>query len=131
MSRFNVDKKELKKSEDTDIVQKEITKPNTLDSFSTEVSFSSAMHPELMKVQEEFYQNMNKDSNFNIPPESRIMTKQEANENLSKLVAEVYKKLGEAQTFADKHNLSFSLDVEYGMGGSYEEGEWHPSSQSC
>lgn len=64
-------------------------------------------------------------------PETPKMSKQEANQKLSELVAEVYAKLAEAQSFADENELSFSLDVEYGMGGYYEEGEWHPSSQSC
>lgn len=64
-------------------------------------------------------------------PETPKMSKQEANQKLSELVAEVYSKLAEAQNFADENELSFSLDVEYGMGGYYEEGEWHPSSQSC
>lgn len=59
------------------------------------------------------------------------MSKQEATAKLSDLVQEVYAKLEQAQKLADEHELSFGLDVEYGMGGYYEEGQWHPSSQSC
>lgn len=44
-----------------------------------------------------------------------------------------------AEAHADAHGLVFSLDIAYGMGGTYigkgiehwgEEG-WNPSSQSC
>ncbi len=77
-------------------------------------------------------QNTVAGSPFNLAKdETPKMSKEEANKKLSEMVAEVYAKLAEVQSFADEHNLGFSLDVEYGMGGYYEEGEWHPSSQSC
>lgn len=77
--------------------------------------------------------NTNEKAQDNTPstPVAPTMSKQEANEKLSEMVNEVYAKLGVAQRFADEHGLNFSLDIEYGMGGCYEEGEWHPSSQSC
>lgn len=70
-------------------------------------------------------------SPFNLEKDEAKMSKEDANKKLSEMVAEVYAKLAEVQSFADEHELGFSLDVEYGMGGYYEEGEWHPSSQSC
>lgn len=74
--------------------------------------------------------NTNKEAQ-DTAPVAPTMSKQEANQKLSEMVSEVYAKLAVAQSFADEHGLNFSLDVEYGMGGYYEEGEWHPSSQSC
>ena len=68
------------------------------------------------------------EGNLNVTPK---LTQQEAAQKLSALVQEVYEKLQEAQNVADEHGLNFSLDVEYGMGGYYEDGEWHASSQSC
>lgn len=78
--------------------------------------------------------NMDKtvaDESVNQAPATPKMSKQEANQKLSDLVAEIYAKIAEAQNFADENDLSFGLEVEYGMGGYYEEGAWHPSSQSC
>ena len=66
-----------------------------------------------------------------VVPETPKMTTQDANAKLSELVSEIYEKIRIAEAFADEHGLSFGLDVEYGMGGYYEEGGWHPSSQSC
>lgn len=76
-------------------------------------------------------QNTVAGSPFNLAKDELKLSKQEANQKLSEMVEEVYAKLAEVQSFADEHKLGFSLDVEYGMGGYYEEGEWHPSSQSC
>lgn len=67
----------------------------------------------------------------NQAPATPKMSQQEANQKLSDMVSEIYAKIAEAQKFADENKLSFGLEVEYGMGGYYEEGEWHPSSQSC
>lgn len=54
-----------------------------------------------------------------------------AQDNLNKKVNEFTKALSEAESIADKFDLEFDLDTAYGMGGSYRNGEWHPSSQSC
>lgn len=78
--------------------------------------------------------NMDKviqDQSVNQQPATPKISQQEANQKLSDLVTEIYAKIAEAQKFADENGLSFGLEVEYGMGGYYEEGEWHPSSQSC
>lgn len=75
------------------------------------------------------------------------LTKQEATAALAKLVSAVYEAVSAATEFADEHKLSFSLDIAYGMGGSYDgdvenrytpeyvdpedHDGWYPSSQSC
>lgn len=50
---------------------------------------------------------------------------------ISRLVTEAHDLLRQAEKLADEAGIGFSFDVEYGMGGYYEEGEWHPSSMSC
>lgn len=57
----------------------------------------------------------------------------EAQEEINKLVARAYDAINQAEALADKFGISFSLDVAYGMGGTYdpEEGEWMSSSESC
>lgn len=52
---------------------------------------------------------------------------------LKKIVGLINKHLEEAEKIANKHELSFSIYPEYGMGGTYDgsEGRWYPSSQSC
>lgn len=71
-------------------------------------------------------------------------------EKLNELVAKAMQALSEAQDFAEKHNLEFSFEPAYGMGGSYTKLEewqvedwddyskdqigkyrWFPSSQNC
>lgn len=72
---------------------------------------------------------------------------QERAATLAKLVSDVYVAVNEATDYADEHKLSFSLDITYGMGGTYDGDEdnryvpdyvaasdhdgWYPSSQSC
>ena len=68
------------------------------------------------------------------------LSKEEANKKLSELVAAAYAAVREAEAFADEHQLGFSFDISYGMGGyytgateradPYEDG-WSASSNSC
>ncbi len=62
-----------------------------------------------------------------------LVARDEARDTLSKLVDEFESKLAEAESLADKHNLTFNIYPTYGMGGQYngEAGEWNPSSESC
>lgn len=135
MPRFNVDKeneneneKNLKintmmKLEQTDVVPLDIYSKGII---STDQGFQTVTAT--TSYEQVVYDKLAEGSNFNVTPQ---MSKQEANQKLSDLVQEVYAKLAEAQKLADEHELSFGLDVEYGMGGYYDEGQWHPSSQSC
>lgn len=59
------------------------------------------------------------------------MTKEQANNLLSEKLSQAQALISECETLADQYELDFSVDLAYGMGGTYEEGEWHPSSQSC
>jgi hypothetical protein len=75
------------------------------------------------------------------------LTKEQAAAELTKLVTAVYDAVGEATAFADEHKLTFSIDIAYGMGGTYngdaenryvpnyvdpeDHDGWYPSSQSC
>lgn len=59
------------------------------------------------------------------------LTKTEAAEVLANKVAEINTLISECEALADAHDLSFSLDPAYGMGGTYRDGEWNASSQSC
>ena len=62
------------------------------------------------------------------------INEQEIRNEMKKLVDEVEQVLRKAESFADKHNISFYFCPEYGMGGSYdgEEQQWYPSSsQNC
>lgn len=67
----------------------------------------------------------------NEAPQDKVLSKEEANAILSEKVAEVERLLRECEQFADKHKLSISWDLAYGMGGWYEEGEWCSSTSSC
>ena len=61
------------------------------------------------------------------------MTKQEAIEQISKLVNEAFEAISQAEGIACEHNVGFSFDLTYGMGGYFdgETGDWNPSSLSC
>lgn len=50
---------------------------------------------------------------------------------LNQAVNEFEAALARAEKIAAEHNLEFSIDPAYGMGGWFTSGEWHPSSQSC
>lgn len=63
--------------------------------------------------------------------ENEILTEEQASAEISKLVDQAYANLRKAEEIADKFDLSFSFDVEYGMGGYYEDGEWTSSSSNC
>ena len=56
-----------------------------------------------------------------------------AEEEMARLSNAIDAAISKATAFADKYNLNFHMDTAYGMGGYYdgEDGEWHPSSQSC
>lgn len=72
-------------------------------------------------------------------------TLQEAVKEINRLLEEAQKLVYEAESIADEHELSFSMNLGgYGMGGSYDgspEGKvdewgdesdgWNASSQSC
>jgi hypothetical protein len=59
--------------------------------------------------------------------------KQNAKQEIDRLVKEAYAAINLAEEIAKEHNVSFGFDLAYGMGGVYEpeEGGWCPSSQSC
>jgi serine phosphatase RsbU (regulator of sigma subunit) len=68
--------------------------------------------------------------------EEAKLEKQRLNAELSVLVQAFENALSEAEAFADKHKLSFSIYPAYGMGGQYygctnNEDGWMPSSQGC
>ncbi len=51
------------------------------------------------------------------------MSKEEANKVLSEIVNQFNSNLSLAEQFADKHELSFSIEPSYGMGGWYTGGK--------
>lgn len=53
------------------------------------------------------------------------------NEKMEKLKAKILKAVEKAETFADENDLSFSLEIAYGMGGWYRSGAWESSTSSC
>lgn len=73
--------------------------------------------------------------------------KTDLDKQLDVLVQEAFAALSKATDFADEHKLSFSFDITYGMGGSYDgdtenryvpdyvdpedHDGWYPSSQGC
>jgi hypothetical protein len=61
------------------------------------------------------------------------ISQQKANEMIAQKVAVVMRLIKECEDLAKLTGVDFSFSVEYGMGGFFdgEEGEWHPSSQSC
>ena len=61
----------------------------------------------------------------------KTLTKEQANALLSDKLSQAQALINECEKLADEHGLDFSMDLAYGMGGTYEEGAWHPSSQSC
>lgn len=64
-------------------------------------------------------------------------------QKISRLLGEVYDIVRQCELLAEEAGLEFSLDVAYGMGGTYvsevaskgyrysEGSGWHPSSHSC
>jgi hypothetical protein len=70
-----------------------------------------------------------------------MSTQQELNQKMSALVDAINTAVAEAEAFADEHGLEFTLDIAYGMGGTYVSEKaaegwsfsagWMPSSQSC
>lgn len=61
------------------------------------------------------------------------MTKEEAAAHISDRLEVAQAIIRECETVADLHNIDFSWEIEYGMGGRYDgtTGEWNASSQSC
>jgi hypothetical protein len=69
------------------------------------------------------------------------MSTKELNQKMAALVSAIEAAVAEAEAFADENGLEFTLDIAYGMGGTYvSEGAaakwesssgWMPSSQSC
>lgn len=47
------------------------------------------------------------------------MTKEEANKVISEKRKEIYANVKECQKLADEHGLEFSINIAYGMGGTY------------
>ena len=64
---------------------------------------------------------------------SGTMTRQKANEKISKFIQTAQDAISEAEAIADAYDIGFSIDIGgYGMGGWYDkEGGWQASSQSC
>lgn len=64
---------------------------------------------------------------------SSDMTKEEAKAKIDACLKEIYALVAECEGLANAHDLGFSLDVAYGMGGWYsgENAEWCASSESC
>lgn len=62
-----------------------------------------------------------------------ILSCEIAKQALSDAEIEFDKALSKAMKIADEHNLDFTLDTAYGMGGTYygSTQEWYPSSQNC
>lgn len=58
-------------------------------------------------------------------------SQKEAIKKIDELVKKAHEALNEAEKIADEHKLSFCFNHAYGMGGSYEDGEWYASSHSC
>lgn len=55
-------------------------------------------------------------------------------EEIKKLKEQAYALLKEAAEIADKHELSFTFSLGYGMGGYYDgrdEKRWVSSSENC
>jgi translation initiation factor 2 alpha subunit (eIF-2alpha) len=59
------------------------------------------------------------------------LSKEKANALLSDNLQKAMDLIRQCENIADIHELNFSMDIEYGMGGWYDEGQWHASSQSC
>lgn len=76
-------------------------------------------------------------------------TKEQAKQAIAEKVAAAYALINEAEAIADENEVSFRLEVSYGMGGTFypkdeynmyykedwdeasETGAWRASSQSC
>lgn len=61
------------------------------------------------------------------------MTKEQAVKKIAALVKQAEEKINEATKIADSHDVGFSWELAYGMGGYYdpEEKEWVSSSNDC
>lgn len=63
--------------------------------------------------------------------DEKNLTKEEANKLISDKLETAQKLVTECEELATHHELEFSLDIAYGMGGWFSSGEWDASSQSC
>ena len=79
----------------------------------------------------------------------KYATKEEANKAIAEKVEAAYALINEAEEIADENEVSFKLEISYGMGGTFypkdeynryykedwddasESGAWRASSQSC
>lgn len=72
------------------------------------------------------------------------LTKEQANARVAGLISDAMELINMAESIAIEHKLSFSVDIAYGMGGTFdgaavgepdewgnESDGWYPSSQSC
>ncbi len=73
----------------------------------------------------------------------RYMFERGPEKQIQQLISEAYERIREAQKIATEHKLSFSFDVAYGMGGTFNGDEsvaaeydmdgvgWKASNHSC
>jgi hypothetical protein len=61
------------------------------------------------------------------------LTEKEAIAALADIKSQISALVAEGEELATKYDLSFSLDIAYGMGGYYDtdDQEWCSSSQNC
>ncbi len=63
--------------------------------------------------------------------EKTIEQKQKAVAELADKVDRIRTLIHEAESLATEFKLSFALNISYGMGGRFEDGEWNSSSSNC
>lgn len=61
----------------------------------------------------------------------KIIDRREAIRQISELTNQARALIRDAEKIADDSGVEFGWDIAYGMGGWYESGEWHASSESC
>ncbi|ADG59978.1 hypothetical protein Acj9p078 [Acinetobacter phage Acj9] len=96
------------------------------------------------KVQQNFkHFAINRDNFYNLysgaPVELSIEQAQyfadihNANNEIQAALTQARELISNAESLANRHDLTFDFDIAYGMGGEYDgkKGEWYPSSQSC
>lgn len=66
-----------------------------------------------------------------VKTEQEIADAERAALTIADKVAEIEKLVKECEELSNLHGLDFGLDIAYGMGGYYSNGEWNASSQSC
>lgn len=60
-----------------------------------------------------------------------VLSREEAIERIAAVQSEINALLQYVESICDYHDLTHSINIAYGMGGTYSNGQWESSSSNC